>query len=280
MSQPKWVAPMLATLTADYFSDPNWIFERKLDGERCLVFGGRKLRLMSRNQGMLNSQYPELVAAFDAQAARDYIVDGEIVAFQRARTSFARLQRRMHVRSPSERLVKETPAYFYAFDLLRLDGRDITKLPLLERKVRLKELFDYGGPLRFTTHRKTRGEDFLNEACSKGWEGLIAKRADAPYVHKRSREWLKFKCANQQEFVIGGFTEPKGSGVGFGALLIGYYEDGDLVYAGKVGTGFDRSMLNRLLDKMSRLEVGEAPFEKGALPRKDALGQTAPRCSG
>lgn len=279
-SQPDWVAPMLATLTDKRFSDPGWIYERKLDGERCLVFRrGRKVRLVSRNKETLNGQYPELVEAFERQRPSDFIVDGEIVAFEGNRTSFARLQRRMHVRKASEVLVHEVPAYFYAFDLVFVDGCDTTELELRYRKSLLRGLLAFEGRLRFTSHRNRDGEKYWEDACRKGWEGVIAKRADVPYVHKRSRDWLKFKCMNQQEFVIGGYTDPQGTRKNLGALLIGYYEDGDFVYAGKVGTGFDEEMLGRLGDRLSRLERSDPPFDRGELPRR-AVHWVRPRLVG
>jgi DNA ligase D-like protein (predicted ligase) len=260
---------MLATLTDERFSDPGWIYERKLDGERCLVFRrGRQARLMSRNKGMLNGQYPELVEAFEVQTVFDFIVDGEIVAFDGRQTSFARLQRRMHVRRPIEALIRAVPAYFYVFDLVFVDRYEISELELRHRKALLRGLLSYDKRLRFTPHRNRDGEKYWEDACGKGWEGVIAKRADAPYVHGRSRDWLKFKCVNEQEFVIGGYTDPQGSRKRFGALLIGYYDDGHLVYAGKVGTGFNEQMLRELGDRLRRLERREPPFDRGVLPRK------------
>jgi bifunctional non-homologous end joining protein LigD len=158
---------------------------------------------------------------------------------------------------------------YYAFDLPWLDGRDTSDLPLLERKTLLRQTLAFHGPIRFTSHRRTHGETFLAEACRKGWEGLIAKRADGPYVHGRSRDWLKLKCVNRQEFVIGGYTDPRGSRVGFGALLIGFYDRGELRYAGKVGTGYDDATLEELRRRLESLERKTAPFADAAgLPRK------------
>ena len=141
----------------------------------------------------------------------------------------------------------EVPVYIYLFDVLWADGHDVRPRPLLERKTVLHDLLSFGGPLRYAEHRDTDGEAYYREACQLGWEGLIAKRVDSPYRPGRNRDWLKFKCLNGQEFVIGGYTDPRGSRVGFGALLLGYYgADRRLHYAGKVGTGFDRPTLNRL----------------------------------
>src|ERR1051326_188687 len=158
--------------------------------------------------------------------------------------------------------------YYYLFDLLYLDGRDVTQLALTDRKALLKNAISFKGPLQFSAHRKEKGESFYKEACRQKWEGLIAKRADSVYVHSRSRDWLKFKCENQQEFVIGGWTDPKGSRIGFGALLIGYYDEGNLRYAGMVGTGYDTATLRRLQERFSSLERDSPAFEKNSLPRQ------------
>ena len=187
---------MLATLTDHYFSDPDWIFERKLDGVRCLVFRkGSRVRVMSRNRNDMSKTYPELVEAMERQKAREFIVDGEIAAFEGTATSFARLQQRIGISDPDEARRSGVAVYLYLFDILHIDGTDTTKLPLRARKKILRRALRYRDPLRYTTHRNRDGEKLLAEACKKGWEGLIAKRADSRYVHKRSRDWLKFKCS-------------------------------------------------------------------------------------
>ncbi len=261
---------MLATLTDRRFSDPHWIFERKLDGERCLAFRhGSGTRLLSRNRLSVANQYPEVVEAFSRQAADDFVVDGEIVAFEGNQTSFARLQRRMHLRDPERARRTRVPVFYYVFDVLYVSGYDTTGLELRHRKAILRRLLAFVRPLRFATYRNAQGEAYWREACGKGWEGVIAKRVDAPYEHRRSTNWLKFKCVNEQEFVIGGYTDPKGSRKGFGALLIGHYEGNDLVYAGKVGTGFDEELLTTLSRQLATLEQDRTPFLGGGLPRKD-----------
>jgi DNA ligase D-like protein (predicted ligase) len=266
--QPRWVAPMLATLTDQRFSDPGWIFEPKFDGERCLVFRtGRAVRLMSRNRLALNARYPELEEALAAQDADDFIVDGEIVAFEGNRTSFARLQRRMQLRDAQRVRQSGVPVYYYAFDILHAAGHDLTALELRHRKAVLRRLLAFKGRLRFTSHRTGAGEAYWREACSRGLEGLIAKRADSPYQHRRSRDWLKFKCVNEQEFVIGGYTDPRGKRHGFGALLIGYYDGGQLTYAGKVGTGFDDRFLADLTPRLEARVRQRPTFERGEPPR-------------
>jgi bifunctional non-homologous end joining protein LigD len=267
--QPAWLDPELATLTRDRFSDPAWIFERKLDGERCLAFkSGGTTRLMTRNQKEDTGTYPELAQALAAQQADDFIIDGEIVAFDGSQTSFARLQQRLGVRHPGPDLLAAVPVLYYIFDVLWADGRDVRPLPLRERKAILRDLLTFAGPLLFTEHQDTDGEAYFRQACASGWEGLIAKRADAPYRAGRSRDWLKFKCESGQEFVIGGFTDPRGSRTGFGALLLGYYDPGHrLVYAGKVGTGFNQRTLDSLHAVLAGLEQDRPPFDHGKLPR-------------
>src|SRR6266702_5210553 len=265
--QPEWTAPMLAVLTHQRFSDPGWIFERKLDGERCLAFrrGGR-LRLLSRTRQLLNDTYPELVGALGPQVS-DFIVDGEIVAFEGGRTSFERLQRRIQIRDPGASLSSGVRVFYYLFDVLHLDGYDTTALQQRDRKALLRNALSYGDPLRFLPHRNTEGEALYQDACRRGWEGLIAKRADAPYRHARSDDWLKLKCVNEQEFVIGGWTDPTGTRVALGALLIGYYDRGALRYAGKVGTGYSQAVLRDLRSRLDRLARAEPPFEHDGLPR-------------
>lgn len=162
----------------------------------------------------------------------------------------------------------QIPVWFYAFDLLYLDGRDTRQLPLRERKRLLATALDFKDPLRFTEYRETEGEAYFSEACYKGWEGIIAKNADSEYFSTRSRDWLKFKCLNQQEFVIGGYTDPQGERVGFGALLVDYYEAGKLMYAGKVGTGYDTNTLHRLSGQLKKLETSNCPFDSDALPSR------------
>jgi len=260
-SMPRWTKPMLATLTDERFSSPDWIFERKLDGERCLVFRRKsQLQILSRNRQNLNDTYPELADALAIQQAEHYILDGEIVAFSGKTTSFSRLQGRLGIKNPDEARASNIKVYLYLFDLLYLDDADLCKLPLRTRKELLRSQFEFSDPLRFTIHRNTKGEALYDQACEKGWEGLIAKRADSPYVHNRSRHWLKFKCVNRQELVIGGYTDPHGDRSGFGALLLGYYEKDELRYAGKVGTGFDERLLRELGKKLEKRQQDECPF--------------------
>jgi bifunctional non-homologous end joining protein LigD len=263
-SMPRWTDPMLATLTSKRFSSSDWIYERKLDGERCLAFRRRsRVSLLTRNGQALNDTYPELVEALDSQPFEHFIVDGEIVAFEGKLTSFSRLQQRIGIHDARAARSSGVKVYLYLFDLLHLDGYDLTALPLRTRKALLRRHFAFADPVRYTPHRNEDGVAYYQSACRKGWEGVIAKRADASYHHGRSRDWLKFKCVNQQELVIGGFTDPKGKRTGFGALLVGYFEDRDLIYAGKVGTGFDTETLKSLHKRFEEIEQEHSPFANG-----------------
>jgi DNA ligase D-like protein (predicted ligase) len=262
---------MKATLTPERFSDPEWVFEPKLDGERCLAFkSGSKARLLSRNQKTIDTSYPEIADALAAQPFENAILDGEVVAFDGDVPSFSRLQRRMHVSDRKRALATGVDVFLYVFDVLYLDGFLVTKCALRDRQSLLDGALKRKGPLRQVERRETEGEAMYEEMCARpGWEGVIAKRSDSPYIHGRSRDWLKFKCSKEQEFVIGGYTAPKGERERFGALLVGYLEDGKLRYAGKVGTGYDRGLLNLLGDEMESRILPESPFDERGVPRKD-----------
>jgi bifunctional non-homologous end joining protein LigD len=244
---------MKAVLSDEPFSDPAWIFERKLDGIRCVAHRDRSgLRLLSRTDREMSGQYPELADALAAEPCPDFVVDGEVVALDSGGISrFERLQRR-----GKERVA----VYLYLFDLMRHEGEDLRELPLRERKGRLRRALRFRDPIRFTPHRNEQGGQLFEEACRKGLEGVIAKRADSPYRATRSRDWLKLKCHAEQELVIGGFTAPQGSRTDFGALLVGHFDGDSLRYAGKVGTGFGRSTLAELGAKLRALETDENPF--------------------
>ncbi|MEA2124109.1 MAG: bifunctional non-ous end joining protein LigD [Solirubrobacteraceae bacterium] len=247
---------MKAVLTDERFSDPGWVFERKLDGIRCVATkAGGEVHLRSRNDLSLDRRFAEVAEALAADPVTDVVLDGEVVAFDGAQTSFARLQQRGE---------RPTPVFYYVFDILRLDGEDVTGLPLRERKGLLRDALTFTGPLRYTTHRNGAGERFFEEACAKGWEGLIAKRADAPYTRGRSRDWLKFKCSSEQELVIAGYAAPRGSRTDLGALLLGYYEGDALRYAGKVGTGFTQATLRDLAGRLAPLRRDTSPFSGDA----------------
>jgi ATP-dependent DNA ligase len=235
---PEWLVPMAATLTEQRFSGPDWIFERKFDGIRLLAFkDGNDVRLYSRNH--LPQQIPALAAAVAALPVRDLILDGEITW--------------------------DRESGYHLFDVLWHDGRLVTALPLVERQAILRGL-----PLQPPLLRVAPldGDAPWERACAEGWEGVIAKRRDSPYEHRRSKLWLKMKCEATAELVVGGFTDPQGGRVGLGALLVGLFDGDDFVFAGKVGTGFDTKMLIDLRRRLDAMEIPKAPFTvaKG-LPR-------------
>ena len=257
---------MLATLTDDRFDSPDWIFERKWDGIRCLAVRSAdgSVRLLSRNQQDMTATYPEVA---DAIAPQDLpmTVDGEIVVFVKGRTSFERLQQRGGIHDEDEARASRVRVTYCVFDLLSLDGHDLRDQPLLDRKRLLRKAVNWGAPLRWTAHRNETGIAAYQAACERGDEGVIAKRASSRYVGGRSKDWLKFKCAHGQEFAVGGWTDPAGSRTGFGALLLGYYADGSFVYAGKVGTGFDTTLLTSLRKQLDALTVTSSPFDRGTI---------------
>jgi bifunctional non-homologous end joining protein LigD len=258
---------MKAVLTRERFSDPEWIFERKLDGIRCVAIRSRgRVRLLSRNDLSLNARYPEVAAALEDAPCEEFAVDGEVV-FEGSQTSFARL---------AERARRPVAVYYYVFDLTWLEGFDVRRLTLRTRKRLLGHVIRAGGAVRVTTHRNEAGEAMFEEACRKGWEGVIAKRADSSYTTARSRDWLKFKCEQGQELVIGGFTSPRGSRVELGALLVGYFESGKLRYAGKVGTGFDRDTLRDLGARLRELRRDTPAFADASSIRERGVTWTDP----
>ncbi len=265
---PQRAEVMKAVLTRERFSDPGWIFERKLDGIRCVAIrstGG--VRLLSRNERSLNSRYPEVATALEQEPCERFALDGEIVAFEGSRTSFARLAQRGH---------RPVAVYYYVFDLTWLEGCDVRALELRTRKRLLRQLVRASATVRLTTHRNEAGEAIYAEACRKGWEGVIAKRADSPYSPARSRDWLKFKCEQGQEMVIGGFTSPRGARVELGALLVGYYDAGKLSYAGKVGTGFDQETLRDLGARLRELRRETPAFDDASAIHERGVTWTEP----
>jgi ATP-dependent DNA ligase len=238
-SIPEWIAPMAATLTQERFMAPGWTFERKYDGIRLLAFKqDDHVRLYSRNR--LEQHLPPVAAALGQLRAREVILDGEVTW-----------------RSGS--------VCYHVFDVLWLDGVDLTGLPLIERRARLAAL-----PLPAPLERVVPldGERPWERAREEGWEGVVAKRLDSPYESRRSPHWLKMKCELAQELVVGGFTDPQGRRVGLGALLVGYFEGLDLIFAGRVGTGFDTALLLELRARLGAIEVDASPFTKAVgLPR-------------
>jgi bifunctional non-homologous end joining protein LigD len=255
------VALMLATLTNRRDFGDDWLLERKFDGERCVARrSGKEIRLESRTGKDLTGTYPEVRAALAAQRPGRFLIDGEVVVFDGDETSFSRLQQRLGIASPSRELVEAYPAVYCVFDLLELGGKDLTGRALVERRAELEAAIQTSEAVQIS--EAWRGDSLrrYTEACRSGWEGLIAKRADAPYARGRSKDWLKLKCVLEQELVVGGFTEPAGSRTGFGALLVGYYEGDRLRYAGKVGTGYSVERLGELGARLRKLEAPDSPF--------------------
>lgn len=247
-----FVPPMLARLVTDPPAGPGWVYERKLDGLRCIaVRSGEGAELWSRSRQSFTSRFGGITRALAGLPVGDVVLDGEIVALEGNRTSFALLQRPGSTATP----------ILFAFDILRLDGRDLTGRPLLERKKILADVVGKRGLIRRVDHVEGDPEALLRKACAEGWEGLIAKQADGRYRSGRSTEWLKLKCSASQELVIGGWTEPRGARTHFGAILVGYHDEGgELRYAGKVGTGFGSATLADLHRRMSAVERETSPF--------------------
>ena len=235
---PDWLEPMAATLTQDRFAGPGWSFERKFDGIRLLAYKrAAGVELYSRNR--LPQQLPELARAIAALPVEEVILDGEVTWDGRSG--------------------------YHVFDILWLNGRLVTNLPLEERRALLQEL---------PFHPPIQRVEVLDDpepwerARHEGWEGVIAKRRGSLYEHRRSKSWLKMKCEASQELVVGGFTDPQGARVGLGALLIGYYEGDDFVFAGKIGTGFDTKLLLDLRRRLDAMELTQSPFTRATgLPR-------------
>ena len=235
---PEWLEPMAATLTEKRFHEPEWLFERKFDGIRLLAFKeGSEIRLLSRYRKL--QDIPALADAIRRLPVRNVILDGE--------------------------LSWDRHSVYHVFDILWLDDLDVTAMPLEARRAMLADL-----PIERPMERvaELKGPTPWDRACADGWEGVIAKRRDSPYEHKRSKHWLKMKCELTGDFVVGGFTDPLGSRVGLGALLVGYYRGDEFVYAGKVGTGFDRAMLLDLRAQLDTAGLPRAPFTVATgLPR-------------
>jgi bifunctional non-homologous end joining protein LigD len=237
-SFPEWIQPMAATLTQERFTGPEWLFERKFDGIRLLAFKkGAKVELFSRNR--LPQNIPALASAIAKLPHRELILDGEIDW--------------------------HGPTAYHVFDIMWVDGRDVTNLPLEERRTLLKAL-----PLTAPLHQVTALNDAApwERAQKEGWEGVIAKRRGSVYEQRRSPHWLKMKCELAQEFVVGGFTDPQGKRVGLGALLVGYYDEADFVFAGKIGTGLNTELLLTLRAQLDQIEIEKPKFTKAVgLPR-------------
>ena len=236
---PDWLEPMAATLTQERFgAGGDWLFEQKFDGIRLLAYKkSADVRLYSRNR--LPQNLPAVAQAISRLPVDEVILDGEVTW--------------------------DGHSGYHVFDILWLNGQRLTMLPLEERRALLRAL-----PFELPMRRVELLDDVdpWSRARREGWEGVIAKRRGSPYEHRRSKQWLKMKCESSQEFVVGGFTDPQGTRVGLGALLVGYYDDADLVFAGKLGTGFDTKLLVDLRRRLDAIEIAASPFTKAVgLPR-------------
>lgn len=255
---PQWVTPELATLTHQYFWNDQWAYEEKLDGERLLARRGETIELFTRNGQHLNATYPEVVEALSAVPGRWWL-DGEVVALDhRGVSSFKELQKRLQVKNATLARGSGVAVYYYVFDVMYLDGYDTRGLPYGDRRTIVQSLVQPSEVLRHVRSEPPSARAF-DAICRRGWEGFVVKDLTSSYRASRTRDWLKFKCNNEQELVIIGFTDPKGSRAGFGALLLGYHDTGRMIYAGKVGTGFDTETLLRLRQQMREFETNEKP---------------------
>ena len=277
---PPFYRPMAATLVDAPFDHPDWIFEPKFDGLRVLArFDGSQVTLLSRNDKPQERMFPDVASALREALPRPAVVDGEIVCFDaEGRTSFRALQQRFHLIDPAEirTRAERFPAFVFLFDLLWLDGRDLTGEPLAARKRVLREAVAWSDQVRWTEFSEGEGKALFRDACRRGDEGVIGKLLTSPYVARRDPAWVKVKCLGRQEFVIGGFTDPQRSRVGIGALLVGYYDGDRLAYAGKVGTGYTRETLLELRRRLDKVLRSKPPFDAGDPPVGPGVHWTRP----
>ncbi|MDB6019984.1 MAG: polymerase LigD, ligase domain protein [Pedosphaera sp.] len=273
-AKPAFVPPMKCELVRELPKGREWIYEIKFDGVRALAIKEDKsAKLISRSEKELSAKYPQLTEAVAHLPCRNAVLDGEIVAIDaQGRSSFQLLQ---SYNMPGH---EQTPIFYYAFDLLNLEGRDLTRLPLMKRKEMLKSLLASAPEsIRFSAGIEADSAQVVREMKARGLEGLVAKRRDSLYEPgQRTGAWVKFKWSNEQEFVIGGYTPPKGTRAYFGAILVGYYEGKQLMFASKVGTGFNHELLESLYGRFQKLVRRKCPFANLPTPRtRDAsLGLT------
>ncbi len=267
---PEFVEPMKAKLAAHAPTSGDWIYEIKFDGYRALALrGGDESRLLSRNEKNFGAKFPDVLAAISRLKVKDAILDGEIVALDSSgKSSFQLLQQ-------FEMGREQPPLFFYVFDALQIDGKDLRSQPLLERKRALEKILPKKeGILRYSAALGADSAPLLEQAQKLGLEGLIGKRADSAYeTGQRSGAWIKLKLLAEQEFVIGGFTNPEGSRKFFGSLIVGVYQKRKLVFSGRVGTGFSHAVLRSLHERLSGLAVDECPFSDLPQPRASKWGQ-------
>lgn len=252
---PAKVKPMLATLIKEPFNDPNWLFEIKWDGYRAIAeIKKGHVNFHSRNNHSFKEKFPSIFNALQ-QIKHDVILDGEVVALdEKGRSDFQLLQ--------DFQKTGKGNIFYYLFDILYLDGRDLTNLPLIERKKLLRNFLP-ADVIRYSDHVLARGKDFFKIAKRNKLEGIMAKKLDSKYqMNKRSKDWLKIKYHLRQEAIITGFTEPKGSRKAFGSLVLGVYEKRELKFIGQVGSGFDEMRLNEIIAKLKPLAIKISPFKR------------------
>ena len=262
---PTTIHPMLAESVDDPFDGEEWLFEIKWDGYRAIAFiEGGKVRLVSRNQNELTARYPELHDLAKFLKAKTAILDGEVVALDgEGRASFSLMQQRTGFRPGGHHAAgnAEVPVLYYAFDLLYLDGYDWRRVPLEERKRKLKSVLETGDGLRYSDHYEAQGKALFEIARQKKLEGILAKKRASFYEEHRSREWLKIKIRHQVECVIGGYTEPEGSRAHFGSIVLGLYDKkGRLIHVGQAGSGFNQKSLVEISKVLGKLETKKNPF--------------------
>jgi len=274
-------APLMLAESRDRpFSDPGWLFELKLDGYRLLAArSSAPPRLFSRNGNDLASSFPEVSRAVGALPLSRVVLDGEVVALDESgRPSFQRLQQRAKLTRALDirRAAVENPVTFYAFDLLAAEDFDLRPLPLTKRKELLRKLLPPAGLIRFLDHFEGEGEVLYQQVRSLGLEGIVAKRADSPYRAGRSSSWIKVRTRRSDDFVVVGFTTPKGARTGLGALLLGQYVGGDLIYSGRAGSGFTGGQLAEVRAQLDELRLPEPPCG-GPIPQEKGITWTEPR---
>jgi bifunctional non-homologous end joining protein LigD len=262
---PTAIHPMLATSVGEPFDSAEWLFEIKWDGYRAVAFiEDGKLRLVSRNQNELTARYPELKDLPKFVKAKSAILDGEVVALdEQGRPSFSLMQQRTGFRPGGRRVAAQAdvPVLYYAFDLLYLDGYDLRRLPLEDRKKKLASLLITGDSVRYSDHYEKQGKALFEMAREKGLEGILAKKRDSIYQERRSSEWLKIKITHRLECVIGGYTEPEGSRAHFGSIVLGLYDkQGRLIHVGQAGSGFDQKSLDEVWKLLKKRETTKSPF--------------------
>ena len=271
---PRVIHPMLATLVDEAFSSDEWLFELKWDGYRAVAFVDKgKVRLVSRNQNEFTPEFPELQEIASRVKAKHAVLDGEIVALdEQGRPSFSMMQQRSGLKTGTERRArdKSVPIVYYAFDLLYADGYDVVRVDLEKRKGALKALLNTSELVRYSDHVVGQGEELYRAAREQKLEGIVAKKRNSCYIQKRSREWLKMKVTMQQECVIGGYTDPRGSREHFGSVVLGLYDDKDrLIPVGQAGSGFTQQTHEALWKRLKPLETPKSPFAfKPESPRK------------